>query len=56
MLLGDPDLIHKGVCAAFEVARFLHPLGRLTLAAAEYLMPMLILKRPVHRVRHRVKQ
>jgi hypothetical protein len=52
MLLGNPDLIHKGVRVDFKVARFLHLLGRLAFAAAEHLMPMLILERPVCRVCH----
>jgi hypothetical protein len=51
MLLGDPDLIHKGVCAKFTVARLLHLLGRLAFAAPEHLMPVRILERPVPRVR-----
>jgi hypothetical protein len=49
MLRGDPHLIHKGVGAEFEVARRLHLLRGLTLSAAEHLMPVLILERPVDR-------
>jgi hypothetical protein len=50
MPLRDPHRISKSVGAEFEVARLLHLLGRFTLLAAEHLMHVLILERPVDRV------
>src|SRR6266498_5389364 len=50
MLLRNPDLTVKGVREECTVARLGHLLSGLALTAAEQLMPMLILKRPLHRV------
>jgi hypothetical protein len=52
MLLRPPNLIGKGVHRHFEIARFLHLLGRFALPAAEQFMPMFILKRPFRWVHH----